>query len=402
MFSFFAIFFVLYIAANLYLLIRAREALTAWFPQINRQLFSLAFWLLAIVFPLGHQFEEGLSYTAANLVSLVGYTWLAVIFYGFFIALAFDVIKLIDRFIGFLPTRLKEPRVAGILAAVVLVAILAGGAWNASSPKLTRYTVDVNRAAGGARQLHIVMVSDLHLGAVVNNGRLSEMVRRINAQKPDLVVIPGDLMDENAVVFEKQQMAKTLRGIRSKYGVYASLGNHDDNREGGSYDKKLADAGIVLLKDRSVQLGRSFYLAGRAMQNNHDFNPEKAVPLRQVLGARQPDLPVILLDHAPTRFAESAAAGVDLLLSGHTHRGQIWPINYLTERMYVTDYGMYSKGGFHAIVSDGFGTWGPPLRIGNRPEIVDITVHFAPRQAAPKVGGSDSHRLSSQSPAAAP
>jgi predicted MPP superfamily phosphohydrolase len=172
-------------------------------------------------------------------------------------------------------------------------------------------------------------------------------------------------------------MNETFRELKPTYGTYAVPGNHDNNPAAIRYIK---GAGIKVLQDSYTKVADSFYVVGR----DNEFEHGPRVPngkqgrlgLAAILQGVDRSLPIIVLDHQPSQLAEAQKNGVDLQFSGHTHRGQLFPGHLITSRIFEIDWGMLQKGNFHAIVSSGYGTWGPPIRIGSKPEIVDVVVKF--------------------------
>lgn len=378
---FFGVALTIFGLVNWYLGWRGWQALAAWFPAADHRVYAALFCLLAFSYVLGRAGSRFLPAFVADSLTIFGSYWMAVMFYGLLLLLCVDLIRLADHFTGFLPAALPWARIAGPAVLLALTGIIGFGIWNARHPVVTHYEIQVDKPAPeGMESLRLVMVSDIHSGLILNNGRLAGLVELINAQEPDLVVFAGDMIDEDVTVFAEEKMAANFCHINAPYGVYACLGNHE-YFAGPVEDVEhyLQQGGVVLLRDQSQRLAPALLLAGRdeaGAGGSGYVSEHQAVALAQVLEGSEPDDTVIVLDHVPSRLDEAQAAGVDLLLCGHTHHGQLWPNNYLTERIYPLDYGLYKEGPFHAIVSSGYGTWGPPLRLGSHAEIVDITIRF--------------------------
>jgi predicted MPP superfamily phosphohydrolase len=191
------------------------------------------------------------------------------------------------------------------------------------------------------------------------------------------VIHAGDLIDDEVANFVQERMADELKRLRPRLGSYIVLGNHDyPAGYTPEYRALLASAGVQLLLDEYVKVDDSFYIIGRDDWSGQSRGGRPRKPLAAILQGTDPALPRILIDHQPNRLNEAAEAGVDLLVCGHTHRGQMFPNQYLTRKVFEIDWGHLQKGALHVIVSLGFGTWGPPVRIGNRPEVVSIRVRF--------------------------
>jgi predicted MPP superfamily phosphohydrolase len=205
------------------------------------------------------------------------------------------------------------------------------------------------------------MVSDIHLGNLIDNSRLQDLVSQINTLHPDIILLAGDIIDEDVQPFMSQGMHITFRQLQAPYGVYAVLGNHEYIGGNPEYIvAALTNAGVNVLRDQVVKVADSFYVAGRddrSVERQLSAGRQRQ-PLPSLLANLDTGLPLILLDHQPYRLDDSQANGVDLQLSGHTHYGQIFPNNLITGMIYEDDWGYLQKGKFQAIVSCGYGTWG--------------------------------------------
>jgi len=220
-----------------------------------------------------------------------------------------------------------------------------------------------------APDLHAVLVSDTHINKTKGSGFVAQLVEDINSLNPDIVFLAGDIFDDRDISVLRREK-DTLKGIRAKYGVYGVVGNHE------YYSKNLKEslavyeeAKIRILIDEVVQL-ENYCIAGR------DDVHKKRKGLRELLQDVDKNKPVILLDHQPVALDEAEAGGVDLQLSGHTHKGQFFPNNLFTKRIFEVDYGHLTKESLQVIVTSGYSTWGPPVRIGSQSEIVDLYIKF--------------------------
>jgi predicted MPP superfamily phosphohydrolase len=225
-------------------------------------------------------------------------------------------------------------------------------------------------------QLNIVAVSDIHLGTIVGRDRFCEIVARINSLQPDVVLLVGDIVDEDLKPVIAQNLGEALKSIRSKFGTIAITGNHE--YIGGVDDamKYLAENQVTVLRDSVIKVNDIVYIIGRDDWSSSQFSDRKRKTLDELMKAVDQNFPVILLDHQPFQLQQAVAAKVDLQLSGHTHHGQIWPLNYLTNAIYEVSWGYKKIGDTQFYVSCGVGTWGPPIRLGNKPEIVHLILTF--------------------------
>ncbi|RDU35768.1 metallophosphoesterase [Neobacillus piezotolerans] len=255
--------------------------------------------------------------------------------------------------------------------AVFFVFIFAYGSFNAWSPAVREYEVTIQKPAA-REDLKILMASDFHLGTIVGKDHLERFVDITRKEKPDMIMIPGDLIDDYIAPFLESNMGDSLKKINAPLGVYAVLGNHD--YYGGDKDKivkAMEKAGITVLQDEAILVNNEFILAGRKDPTDHS-----RARLDSFMAGADTSKPVFMMDHQPIALEEAKEIGVDLLVSGHTHRGQVAPAQFITKRIYENDWGYLKKRTLHSIVTSGFGTWGPALRIGTRSEAVVINVHF--------------------------
>ncbi|MFZ5640983.1 MAG: metallophosphoesterase [Bacillota bacterium] len=384
---FIGIFIFIYTMLNFYIGLRGWQAFGGFIPRLSRRAYWAAFWLLALSYLAGRLGQEHLPDPVAYRMTYIGAYWLAAMYYSVLVLFVIDLVRLLDKGLGylrlgFLPAALKQnplaAPVAGFLVLTLVIGILAYGTWNARHPVVTRYELTVAKDAGPLRRLHVVVVSDIHLGEIMHNGRLVKMVDMINELKPDLVLLPGDVIDENIGPFVEQNMTETFRRLNPRFGIYAVPGNHE--YIGGHIDEAvryMEAAGIRILRDSYVKVADSFYVAGRDDRSRERMGSKSRQDLAGMLAGIDRSLPVIVLDHQPVRLEEAQQNGVDIQLSGHTHRGQLFPNQLITGRMYEKDWGLLRKGSLQVIVSSGFGTWGPPVRTGNQPELVDLVINFS-------------------------
>ena len=375
---FLAVFLVVFGGLNYYIGIRGWQAFGRLIPAGHGPLYWIAFILLAFSYLTGRFLNQYVPGSLSTGLTVMGSYWLAAMDFLVLALIFVDLLRLTDRWLHFLPDGLKQfPEVTGLVVAVTVLGIILYGSWNARNPRLTHYDITIDKPAGSLQVLHAVVVSDIHLGNIVDNDRLMAMINRVNSLEPDVVLLPGDIIDENIGTFVEQKMPESFWKLKSKYGVYAVFGNHEyiggHAQEAYNY---LTEAGVTVLRDECLKVAGSFYIAGRDNGMRGRLGDDGRQELSTVIAGVDRALPVILLDHQPSNLREAEEQEVDLQLSGHTHRGQLFPFNLITKRIFATDWGYLRKGDFQIIVSSGFGTWGPPIRIGNHPEIVDITIHF--------------------------
>ena len=282
--------------------------------------------------------------------------------------------------------------VVGVVCAVIITTVSIYGMINAGNIQTTKYDISIDKKAGKLDSLNVVLIADLHLGYNIGCRHMEKMVEKINAQNPDLVVVAGDIFDNEYEVLENpDRLAAILRGIQSKYGVYACYGNHDIQEKilagftfGGKEKKEssvkmdefLEKSGITLLRDEYVLIDDSFYLYGRPDYERPGRGIDERKSPQEITEDLDLSLPVLVIDHEPRELQELADAGVDADLCGHTHDGQLFPGNLTIKLMWENACGYLKKGNMHSIVTSGVGLFGPNMRVGTKSEICDIMMHF--------------------------
>lgn len=373
-----ALLFLIYGLLNYYIGSRLWQLLFSHFSFISVVLYWTVFWSWSLSYLAGRVGERFLAAGISSRLEIVGAYWLAFMFYALMVLLIFDAVRGLDKWLHFLPKGLLSSPVTGAFMFVLIAGIVVYGAWNARHPEVRHYEVSIAKKAGDLKSLHAVMVSDIHLGTIMHETQLNKMVEMVNELKPDVILFSGDIIDENVERVIEQEMEGSFKRLKARYGVYAVLGNHE--YIGGHAEEAvmyLEGAGVNVLRDRWLKVAGSFYVIGRDESSKARFTGEKRLDLQDLLKGVDNSLPLILLDHVPSQLQEAQAQGIDLQLSGHTHRGQLFPNQFITSKIFEDDWGLLRKGNYQIIVSSGFGTWGPPIRVGNKPEIVDITMRFA-------------------------
>jgi len=248
------------------------------------------------------------------------------------------------------------------------------GYYNFTHPKVSEQEIVIHKKAGNYKNLKIVGLSDLHLGVNIDKNRLKSFVQLVNAQNPDLVIIAGDMVDNNVLPLMKEKMWEEFAQIQAPFGVYACLGNHEYLSGIQSSLNFLRKTNIRLLIDSAVLIDNSFWLIGRddfkGMRNHH------RKPLSDLVAKTNISQPLFLLDHEPIHLNDAKQNGIDLQFSGHTHKGQIWPVSWIVKSIYENAYGYTRKGDTQYYITSGIGLWGPPLRIGTNSEIVVFNIRF--------------------------
>ncbi len=255
-----------------------------------------------------------------------------------------------------------------IAIGVALVFIFGYGRWHYEQKK--RVTLDLKTTKHLEQPLKIVMVSDLHLGYTIGKSETENWAGKINAEHPDIILIAGDIVDFSLRPLEKCDMFSALHRLKAPLGVYACSGNHDVMARADRQADFHAKTGIRFLNDETVLADNRIYIVGR---RDRSYSHRK--PLGDLLKGLDRTKPVILLDHQPYHLEEAEKNGIDLQLSGHTHRGQVFPVNLITDALYEISHGYLKKGATHIYVSSGLGIWGGKFRIGSQSEYTVINFH---------------------------
>ncbi len=370
----------LYVLINYYIVHRGAQALAS--APGARRAFIVLYIGLALAFPLGRILMAVARGAATSALVEVGTFHLAVMLYAFMAVLAVDLVRLVNAFVPFLPKTLfaEGARTGPVLFAVAAGAVVltvAAGAWNATRLRTIDLEIHLPAKAGSVERMTVVVASDLHLGTLVGPARLRKVVERMNALEPDVVLFAGDVVDESVTEEIEAKLGGIMGGLRAPLGIYACPGNHEFY---SGLERNLAclrSCGVTVLQDEASEVAGAFLLVGRRDPSSLGIQ-EKRLSIRGILSKSglAADLPVVVLDHQPLRLEEAEEAGAALQISGHTHDGQLFPIGLVNGLIYELNRGYLKKGDTQYYVTSGAGTWGPPVRVGSRAEIVRIRIVF--------------------------
>jgi len=312
------------------------------------------------------------------------------ILYFFFALLVFDGLRLVLRLLHRLPLTAGFSAAGTGIALGLAFLLIVYGSCHARDIRTTSYNITLNKN-GGDDPLRIAMVSDLHIGVSVGQKWIADIVNTVNNTKPDVIFLAGDIFDGGLDTMPHLEGAVLeLKRLNAPLGVYACRGNHDVDRfslrgtdESPGKDRihtLLEDAGIVLLEDETVLVADRFYVTGRKDARPINLQAQERKSASELTAGLDTSLPLVFLDHQPVDFPAVEEAGADLILSGHTHRGQFFPGNLITARIFkkagATNYGYWRGRSAQGVVSSGSGVWGPPIRIATNGEAVLIDVTF--------------------------
>lgn len=346
-------------------------------PKVSKR-FRLVY--IVIITFLSTSFIMAYVFDNNMILSIIGSYWLALFS---LLAMLLPLFHLIIWLAKLLPRAHHQlQKWAGIIILVIVISLISYGSFNAFSPTVREYAIHIDRPIDLEQdaELRIVLASDMHFNYLSGKRSAQRLVSEINALKPDIVLFPGDIIDNDLVVYQDKGISDILSGIESTHGVYAFLGNHD--RYSGRMQELIdtfEQSGMRVLYDEVEEITDWLTLIGRK-----DFSDPERVALGEIveqIGVLQDGNAVqdnthnkvlVMLDHQPVEYDIAEQAGIDLLVSGHTHYGQIAPAHFITGLIYENDYGYLRKENLHTVVTSGYGFWGPPIRIGSRSEVVLI------------------------------
>ncbi len=367
---------LLYLLLHYYVGLRSLQALRVFYAPLK----SYIFWAIFLMIAVSYIANRTLGLSLPFLNSIGSY-WIAAFFYLLLFYLFLDLLILLDSTFDIFPSSweigFQNKRIYS-LALILTTAVLIFGSWNAYNPQIVKYNLNIAKKIGGIEDLKLVMISDLHIEGMTNTAYLETAAQTITSLNPDFILLAGDIVESTLDSATEEKLQRIIKNLKSKHGIYAVLGNHE--YYGGHADKITAflqAQGVTVLRDefRETMEGK-LYLVGRNDYRSGHFNPENRKNLDEILLGIDSSKPIILLDHQPQDVTEAKEAAIDLMLSGHTHGGQLFPVQLATKSLFLIDRGLYQENSFNLIVSTGLGLWGPPIRTSSRSEIVEINLTF--------------------------
>jgi len=379
---FLSVVLTIYLLVNIYIFFKGYNVV----PDIRnkRLVYTLAFIILALTFILGKFLESSHSSVLSDILNIIGGFWMGFMLYAFLFLLLSDIILLILRISGIIarPEILQYRKWAFAITLFLSVVLIAGGSINALIPAIKEYKININKPAGDIKSIRIAAVSDIHLGSIIRKKSMKKLSGMLERMNPDITLLLGDIVDG--------ELGPVLRGDLLKYftfsgnwdTLFAITGNHEFIGGADRTIPYIESKGIRVLKDEVVKLPGGIQIIGRLDRDSFRFYSRERASLAELMKNIDPAKPVILLDHQPFRLDESEKNGIDLQLSGHTHNGQLWPLNYIINMIFELGHGYLRKGDTQIIVSSGFGVWGPRIRSCSRSEVLLINVRFSEGESA--------------------
>jgi predicted MPP superfamily phosphohydrolase len=351
----------------------------------------ISVFLLACLFPFVQTADEYLFafahkgflwYTYLNVI--VGY-YAVFILYMFVFILGFNLILLLNRIIRFIPQHILTNKIVILITVITSmlsgVTILIIGTHINNNPVVRRYSITLPKKTSTLNSLKVSSVSDLHLKNITSKDFLIKLVHKIQAENPDIILIPGDIAETygNTTKENLNEYIEILKDLSAKYGIFAVRGNHEyigDLAEKLDFYKR---SGITMLSDSLIELNSKICIIGLKYRGNHEKRPTASM-----LKLKKQDLPVLLLDHAPYCLEDSYNNKIDAQFSGHTHNGQIWPLNYILGALYdivcgykkIDNTNFFVSCGAQDAIMPGRQDLSVPVRTGSVSEIMEININF--------------------------
>jgi predicted MPP superfamily phosphohydrolase len=340
----------------------------------NKIIFTFFFLLLILAFWGTEMLSHSTYSDSSNFLLVTGYCSLPFLLYLFLSVLLRDIFLGMNRFFKVVsPDVLKSSKVRRVTAGILFLFplfVVMYGRLNYTALEINRYHIQIPKKSSTIQHLKVALASDFHIKSWADIDFMRQFVHLVNTENVDLLLLPGDILEGDRQNEQLLEFEKLFGAIRTTYGVFASMGNHESH--GGNRAEVFFQASaITILRDTVVVIDSAITLVGR---NDGHENNRKAIEVFMRTVPR--DLPVIILDHRPTDLDRISGSGADMLVSGHTHYGQLWPINYITELIYDVSWGYKKNRDTHVFVTSGVQLWGPPVRTAGDSEIMMIDVDF--------------------------
>lgn len=387
----------IYILLNLYILHRVHKWLTACSRIFHSKWFVIPYITVYTLLALSLLFAFLLPTSGFQVfVKRVSNYWLGSFLYILLFVMIADILRIILKRV---PGKLHDflfSKLGYVFVGILLTTLVAGlsvyGSFHAKVVQVNPYEVTIEKSCAGREELKVVLLADLHLGYNYGKREISRVVEKVNEQKADLILLAGDIFDnEYEAVQQPDMIAQELAQMKSTYGTYGVFGNHDvterllggfsvpsdkNDLRDSRFEEFAKKAKITILDDEVVSIDDAFYLVGRMDASKPGDGTKNRKTPEEILDGLDKTKPILVMEHQPKQLQELADAGADMQLSGHTHDGQIFPGNLLINLFWENASGYLQKDQLHSIVTSGVGVWGPAMRVGTDSEICPITIHF--------------------------
>ena len=360
-----------YIIPNVYVYLRI---LKLFINKDHILKYTIIYLLIFSIFPVSNLISDGDAGFLTNILSNISDYILPFYLYLFLSVLVFDILLLTNFLFKVVsPERIKSKQFRiSSLSVIILFSIIVVifGVINFNTIRTSEYNIELRSSSLKINHLKIAFVADFHLQEGTSSHFVERFVNRIEMIKPDIMIFGGDIIDGDRHNENLDYIEKLLSTINPKYGVYAVLGNHEyySQQDKGSFFDK---AGMHLLCDTVINIDNSFNISGR-----YDSHFKERKNIKNLVKSATDSIPLILIDHRPTEIEQVSKTTVDVQLSGHTHNGQLFPINLITRRVYELSWGYKQIRNTHFFVTSGIRLWGPPVRTTGKSEIMVIDITF--------------------------
>ncbi len=373
-FLYFSVFIALYVSINAYIFLHGYRMIGDF--DISRVAYTIVFLLFASAYIIGEIIQRTHSSVFSDALITFGSLWFVCIVHFFFVSLGFDILKFTNYIFSFTTAQTLRNIAyhATYITVIGTVVMIMIGYFNARTPIIREHTIFIDKKNPITDTLRLAIASDIHLWPINGGYHAERVVARINALKPDLILLPWDILDGEIDPVIRRDLGERLKKLSAQYGVYGILGNHEYIGWVDRAADYLMEHNISLLRDNVVEVA-GVNLIGRDDISGMRFGIIRK-NLVELLQWTNPTVPRILMDHQPKNLFEAEDNSIDVQFSGHTHNGQLWPLNYIVAQVFELARGYKQKGKTHIFVSSGVGTWWPPVRTNARPEILLVTLKF--------------------------
>jgi predicted MPP superfamily phosphohydrolase len=361
---------LVYTIPNIYVFLRV---LNLFISRKNKLKYTFVYLMLASLYPVSvYQYDGNFL---SGLIEKISEYLVPFFLYFFLFILLFDIFLLLNLFVKIIS---KEKRRSPefkrrVLSLLILssVIIVVAGIVNFNTIRVSEYNIKVEAGSSQLQHLKIAFASDFHLGKKASVKFVAKFAEKISEIKPDIVLFGGDIAEGENESEKMISFENILKEIKPRYGFFTVLGNHEyySGHDDGYFFRK---AGIEILYDDVTVIDNAFNLVGRL-----DAHYRGRKTIDELLNSTNDSLPVIMIDHRPSEILEVSKTDTDVQFSGHTHNGQMFPINLIIRRLYELGWGYKKIENTHFFVSSGIRLWGPQVRTAGKSEIMVVNIEFA-------------------------
>lgn len=357
---------IFYFTANIYFYLHFQPLLPKY-DKKSLKYYRMFFLIMSFSYPFSMAVGKYFDFMVLDWFSIVGGYWIAIVFYLVLITLLEKIAMATFKILQLLT--LKQVTFVKI---ILVFFVILYGTINAKKPRVRTYDIVVDKPV--VQSTKLVFASDLHFGKKTSISYARRFVNLVNAQNPDVIVLGGDVVDQDLESVKRKDLFSVFSDLKSKYGTYAIFGNHEylSGKDREVQNMFKANSVTPLLNEIKI-LPSGVVLVGIDEFSNRKNTMQTIEFVNQIKNINI-NAPIIALDHQPKRIDLFIDSKVDVLLNGHTHRGQYWPLNYITEMIFKNDYAYKKFNQLHSIVTPGYGNWGANIRTSSKNEILVINI----------------------------